>query len=530
MPVTIPYVRTPYDDRASTARIADLIRSRGAQRADAVARSGAIAGQMWADVGQTARGVITDLLRGRAMDAEQQQQRDAAARETSIQDAIRLTPRDPETGRLDPERIAQEVSHLDPERAMAWWAKADEQQVAQLAQERARGEAVAKAAGSLLIDLRQTPVPEQQPKWTAARTQALEAGLLTAPEQMPETVDMGWLKQTFDQARTVSDLSRELEAMRPKAPGTREVKVTNPDGSSTIKIVTDEPGQEFVSSPPPGAKPKAGTFEGLVDAMATEKGRPLSMAEVLAARRQWMDAGRQTPDGTPALSQAQRAAAERWKQAELRNAERVFREATQDIPTHREDPEDDLTWQVALAELEDAKERIQLSFLEQIGSTDTTLPDRGDSAPRRATAPPPGAPGAVAGPGGPTHRPDTPPPPARERTWGDTVGDVKDLIAPVFRGHRVGDLVVTGDGRRFRVEAIRPDRTREVRQVAPTPGGRFLMQNGIPVPLDERGPASPPSPSSASITIKLPNGTFATFPSQAAADAFLKEAGLTIRR
>lgn len=288
MPTSIPFVRRPYDDSASTARIADLIRHRGAQQADAVARSGALAGQMWANVGRTASGVITDLLRLRETNAAEQRQRDAEARETAIQDAIRLSPRDPETGRLDPERIAQEVSHLDPERAMAWWAKADEQKVAQLAQERARGESVAKAAGSLLVDLEKTAPPLRQEKWTAARTLALEQGLLTSPEQMPEAVDMGWLKQTFDQARTVSDLSRELEALRPKPAGTRQIEVRNPDGSTTVQIVPDEPGQAFTSA----AEPR-NDFDAFVAASTGKRLNQLPPPRQLALRKQWQEAGRE---------------------------------------------------------------------------------------------------------------------------------------------------------------------------------------------------------------------------------------------
>jgi hypothetical protein len=37
----------------------------------------------------------------------------------------------------------------------------------------------------------------------------------------------------------------------PKTPGTRQVEITNPDGSKTVRIVPDTPGQEFKSFAPP---------------------------------------------------------------------------------------------------------------------------------------------------------------------------------------------------------------------------------------------------------------------------------------
>lgn len=466
MPTSLPFVRPARDDSASTARIADLIRHRGAQRADAVARSGAIAGQMWSDVGRTASGLITDLLRMRETQAADQAAQRERDRAYQVDEVVRLTPRDPQTGRLDPERIAQEVSHIDPEKALTWWARADEQTKAQLAADRQRVEQVAKAAGSLLIDLEQTPASEQQPKWTAARTAAIEGGLLQTPDEMPETVDLSWLRQTFDQARTVSDLARELETIgQQQAPKTRQVEITNPDGSKTIRIVADEAGQEFTSAAPPGATGRPGTFEGLIDAMATERGRPLSVEEVLQARSRWTDAGRsRAPDGTPALSQAQKAAAERWKQSELRQAERVFRETTKDLD--RSFPKDDAAYRSAVASLEDTKERIQLSYLEQVGATDTGLPPRGETTPRRAGGPPPGAPGSR----------DTAPP--------------------------MGRTTATG---------------------APP---------GAPRPMASHGGAAPPAAGAdgGPVTLKLPDGTFASFPSHQALDAFLKAAGLTLRQ
>lgn len=65
-------------------------------------------------------------------------------------------------------------------------------------------------------------------------------------------------------------------------PKTREVTVTNPDGSTTAQIVKDEPGQSFTSAP----KPKTGE-EGALDAFAKSIGKPNAALLTYAERQQF---------------------------------------------------------------------------------------------------------------------------------------------------------------------------------------------------------------------------------------------------
>lgn len=85
-----------------------------------------------------------------------------------------------------------------------------------------------------------------------------------------------------------------------KAGGTRQVEVTNPDGSKTVRIVEDRPGQEFSSAAPP-AKPENLTGEEAY--ILSRFGAKPTPAQLLQGRREYSEAGREpeTP-GKPQLT------------------------------------------------------------------------------------------------------------------------------------------------------------------------------------------------------------------------------------
>lgn len=57
-----------------------------------------------------------------------------------------------------------------------------------------------------------------------------------------------------------------LMSLKPKVelPKTREIKTRNADGSETVNVIEDKPGQTFTSAAPPKELPKVGTFEDYV--------------------------------------------------------------------------------------------------------------------------------------------------------------------------------------------------------------------------------------------------------------------------
>lgn len=89
----------------------------------------------------------------------------------------------------------------------------------------------------------------------------------------------------------------------PKAPPTREIKVRNPDGSETIKIVPDVVGGEYAS---PAAPPTAGSFEDYVTKFAAEKGKKvgdLLPAEIREARKGYQQADDRPPVSVQLMNQ-----------------------------------------------------------------------------------------------------------------------------------------------------------------------------------------------------------------------------------
>jgi hypothetical protein len=129
--------------------------------------------------------------------------------------------------------------------------------------------------------------------------------LKEAAEDYPEkAAELGKLIQQNPDPAFIGKLTSSLMAKSAKyagllqkeeAPKTREVTVTNPDGSTTIQIVKDEPGQTFTSAAKPAADTAPGTFGDYLKRVATDQGKPigqLSAGEVRKAKEQFDAAGR----------------------------------------------------------------------------------------------------------------------------------------------------------------------------------------------------------------------------------------------
>jgi hypothetical protein len=101
-----PYQRPLYDDRASSARMSDLIRNRGAIAADQQARSGQIWGGYTQQMGNTVARSLADVARARNYEAETAKDRaQTAAIEQKTRNEANL------------KGVLQKVGHLPPQEA-----------------------------------------------------------------------------------------------------------------------------------------------------------------------------------------------------------------------------------------------------------------------------------------------------------------------------------------------------------------------------------------------------------------------------
>ena len=134
--------------------------------------------------------------------------------------------------------------------------------------------------------------------------------LQDAAEDYPQqAAEMAKLIQANPTPEFIGQLTNSLmvrspkyaEQLRKSEPKTREVTVTNPDGSTTIQIVKDEPGQTFTSAPKP-VEAAPGTFGDYLKRVASEQGKQigqLAPSEVRRAKEQFEAAGRAPTQGEP---------------------------------------------------------------------------------------------------------------------------------------------------------------------------------------------------------------------------------------
>jgi hypothetical protein len=256
-------------------RISDLILETGRAKAQGQAASGQIWGNTVQQLGSLASMLPGQVREYKAQEAAQQQESQLRAlfdsKEPPTAEAI--------IGIVGPERgmkIAQGMTALQ-----------------ELATKRVTD--ARDTAGRLAMGVKALSPELQAQFWPTIRQAAVTGGLGSAdtiPDQpTPEFLDgvIAWSSGKPHEAPKV---------------GTREVKVRNADGSESIQIVEDKPGQNFTSAAPQAKAPEAGSLEDAILTYAREKKRPvetLSMREKNAIAAQW-EAARRAPERTePAL-------------------------------------------------------------------------------------------------------------------------------------------------------------------------------------------------------------------------------------
>lgn len=272
------------------AQVADLIRDRGRIEAQRASTRGATLASAFQAVPQAlvgfvqareARRLAAQAEAERFADRQWQDQQRARTmaewgRKDAITDAARLVPRGPD-GQPDYSRIASEVALIDPMAAAPYrqLADADIAKAKQNALERA--ETIAKELSGAT----------DQATWDTALNRLAKKGI----RGVPRVFDIGTRDSSVAEALSFGEW---LKIQTPKTPKTREIKVTNPDGTETIQVVEDRPGQTFTSTPKKD-EPTPGSLAYELVAEARSKRIPveaLTTADRARVKARWDAAGR----------------------------------------------------------------------------------------------------------------------------------------------------------------------------------------------------------------------------------------------
>jgi len=424
-----PFVPDRYDNTRSTARIGDLIRARGQDAADAEARRGAISANLWSNVGQTIAGTIGNMINARQQDREWKSgQPERDLRGLQVQEATRAIGKKKNLEGIfqmtqDPKELIaileREGYRDEAAKVRADYTKQGEDilkglhdrvnqhktvfgQGAQLLSEVEKNPALYPEIRPQLVELASgidpqlaTEIPEQyepekvrgllQFATTAAADSAMRSKALDQLQarrtqrlgvEEADTKDREWLGNWLSTAKSSEDWQASLEQAK-------NIGVPDTTLAQFGAWDQDAPARAAQLAVGPQAPATAGSKEDLYRAYAKAVGKPyvaLTFADKLAADRAAATATR-APQRDPAsgVSQAQRAAAERWKQTELRKVEAAFKARQQnELGADQPIPGEWVT------DLEAEKDQIQQSYLEQLGLPRTPAPDV-----RRAEAPPP---------------------------------------------------------------------------------------------------------------------------------------------
>lgn len=274
-------------DSPHLGRMSDLIRLKGQTQAEAEYARGQRNAALVSGIGQAVGGVLSDVVKRREteparrlaeskMAAEQQALDDAR----QMAEASRLVP-PREDGRPDLAGIAREWNYIDPLKAYPLFQEASKEEQAQLAQLAEQSAQAVKMIGAVL----QLPPPQRQAAYSQLREQAITEGL-AKPEEVPESYSEGWLRGQLLQLMPAAEFAKLLQEQ--KVP-TRAVTTKNPDGSETTAIVEDTPGQTFTGAPPP--KPEPQNIEAAL-LQAVRSGDQAEVAKLLAAEKQLAEANR----------------------------------------------------------------------------------------------------------------------------------------------------------------------------------------------------------------------------------------------
>ena len=243
----IPFVPQAYDFQPGTIRMSELRRRAAADQADLALRQGDISANLGMNLANIAGNVANAVGQYKADEPRRKAEQAATAKAGALDAAVRGAV-DPATGKINSKRAAQDVARIDPLLAQQWWDRANEEEKIEAVKKGEKIKAIANVAGSLLIATQQMPPAERQDAYTTARQDLIGQGLATE-EDIDPVYKPATLKAQVALVMTALEQWKQIEdAIKP--PSTREVKTRNADGSETIQIVNDTPGQTFNSAAP----------------------------------------------------------------------------------------------------------------------------------------------------------------------------------------------------------------------------------------------------------------------------------------
>jgi hypothetical protein len=239
---------TPYAGRSGS--IGEIMRRQREAQAEQILRSGDRQAQLVGNLSQMAGNTIGGILQYKAdaplraqaaqdaalkratseLDYEDKRQKVETGRKTSVQEAALEDLFKGDT----PPTQQQIFGVVGPERGGKIWAGMSTLQ--DDAQKRYRSAQELIRDGMLGVE--NAPASQRAELYNVFRQSYLTRGFVQ-PEDLPESYDPQFAKMAtgFGQA--------------PAKVGTREVKINNPDGSTSIKVVEDKAGQDFTSAPDP---------------------------------------------------------------------------------------------------------------------------------------------------------------------------------------------------------------------------------------------------------------------------------------
>ena len=225
------------------ASVSEILLSQGQRGADAIRKMGDIRARMYGDLGNIASGAVQQYAQEKqqAPIREQEQrmrdlqlgglERDAAGAEASARESAAL--RDLFSGDSEPDPKAI-MAIVGPERGTKIVDGLAALQDTNLKRFKSQQEILA----ATLAGMDALPEEARAEFYGPVRENLIQRKIIT-PEDAPEAYDPAWFQQARGFGQTV------------QKPNTRQVEVTNPDGTKTIRIVEDKPGFETTSAAPP---------------------------------------------------------------------------------------------------------------------------------------------------------------------------------------------------------------------------------------------------------------------------------------
>lgn len=226
---------------SATATIAELLLERGRQAGESRRRQGESSAKMWTSVGDIIANTTGQIAQERAqapIRAQEAEARalqleglrsDAASREADAQVSASLKELFSRPDGFSQEEL---FAKAGPERGMKIMDGFAALQDTKMQRFKTQQEIVA----ATLAGMDALPEDLRAEVYPSVRQNLVERQIISQ-QDAPEAYDPAWFQQ-----------ARSFGQSQPKAPGTREVKVRNADGSETIQIVADTPGQEFQSA------------------------------------------------------------------------------------------------------------------------------------------------------------------------------------------------------------------------------------------------------------------------------------------